>query len=116
MPDRLSEYGRVLVAFRDAGYRFVTMAQFAAALRAGAPLAPPLFLLRCDVDSDPAGAGKMFAVEQGHGLAATYYFRLNTVDLTLIARMTTAGTEVSYHFEEIATAAKRLGLSCSMVP
>jgi hypothetical protein len=110
MPDRLAEYGRVLRSFRDAGYRFATMAEFAGALKANAPLAPPVFLLRCDVDSDPAGAARMFGTEQALGVRATYYFRLATVDRALIARMASYGTEVGYHFEEIATVAKQRGL------
>ena len=110
MADRLPEYRQLLKDILERGYRFVPMADFAAALRKGTRPAGHVALLRVDVDSDPWGARRMFEAERALGIRATYYFRLSTIDRALIAEMVGHGTEVGYHFEEASTLARRRGL------
>lgn len=110
MADRLREYGRLLTQIRGQGFRYMTMAKFAETIQAGASFGGPVCILRIDVDTDPEGAARMFAVEREMGVHATYYFRLRTIDRALIARMIRHGTEVGYHFEELSTLALRQGL------
>jgi hypothetical protein len=49
----------------------------------------------------------MFAVEARHGVKATYYFRLSTLDFGFMREIEAAGGEASYHYEEAADFAKR---------
>jgi len=110
MPDRLPQYGRLLSIIRDRGFRFSTMAEFAELVKSGRPIEGPICVLRVDVDSDPNGAGGMFEQECALNIRSTYYFRLSTIDQALIRKMVGHGTEVGYHFEEIASFVRRRGL------
>jgi hypothetical protein len=62
---------------------------------------------RHDIDSDLRTARKMFALEVKHGVQASYYFRLSTLDYGFMRDIEAAGGEASYHYEEVATYAKR---------
>jgi peptidoglycan/xylan/chitin deacetylase (PgdA/CDA1 family) len=109
MPDRLDQYRALLRLLVERGYTFRTVEEFAGDVRAERATGR-VCVLRNDVDSDPAGAGRMFEIDQAEGVRATYYFRLSTIDRALIARMQAANAEVGYHYEELATFAKQAGL------
>jgi len=110
MPDRIPEYRDLLLNAQRRGYVFLTMTELASVAR-GLMRPPSLALvLRNDVDTDISTARLMFETERELGITSTYYFRLSTLDESLIRDMINHGTEVGYHFEEVATFAKRLGL------
>ena len=48
----------------------------------------------------------MFEIERSLGIAGSWFFRLSTVDPSLMASIAEAGAEASYHYEELATIAK----------
>jgi hypothetical protein len=110
MRGRLAEYRALLLEAKTSGYTFITISELAAIARGSMPAPELAFVLRNDVDTDVATARLMFETERAIGVKATYYFRLSTLDAKLIREMQDYGTEVGYHFEEVATVAKRLGL------
>jgi hypothetical protein len=106
MPSRLGEYEAILRQARDLGYAQLTVRDFFRATAQGE--SPPRVLVnRHDIDSDLRTAKKLFTVESRHGVRATYYFRLSTLDLGFMRDIEAAGSEASYHYEEAATFAKQ---------
>lgn len=109
MRSRIPEYRALLLGTKARGYTVMTVRDLAVCAAGRKPLPPLALVLRSDVDSDVATARAMFEVEKELGIRATYYFRLCTLDGRLMREMQDHGTEVGYHFEEVATAAKRNG-------
>ena len=107
MPSRLPLYQALLEQAGQAGYRQLSLRDYVQALRHG--LAPDARLLihRHDIDNDLRTARRWFAIEQRLGVRASYYFRLSTLDYGFMREIEAAGSEASYHYEEIASYAKQ---------
>lgn len=52
----------------------------------------------------------MWEIEKAIGMQTSYYFRLSTFDIPMMQEIESEGGEASYHYEELATYAKRNGL------
>jgi hypothetical protein len=105
---RLAEYESVLSAALDVGYRVAGVRQYWHELQQGsADRARPTLVLRHDIDTDPGTAARIWEIERRLGVHASWYFRLSTLDVALMQAIEGAGGEASYHYEEIATVAKR---------
>ncbi|QYF93520.1 hypothetical protein KY495_23165 [Massilia sp. PAMC28688] len=104
MPSRMGIYEALIEQARDAGYRQLSVRDFV-----NEPAGEGLRTLvhRHDIDSDLRTAAKMFAIEAKHGIKASYYFRLSTLDIGFMREIESYGSEASYHFEEVADFAKR---------
>ena len=109
MASRLPEYERLMSMLVEHGYSFLTVADLARRAE-GAALPARTCIVRVDVDSDVPTAREMFCIKRALGIRTTYYFRLCTLDSELMKEIPASGSEVGYHYEEIATVAKRLGL------
>ncbi len=108
MPSRLGAYRGLLETALSAGYTFVSIEAYWELLRTGdVDPARRYLVLRHDIDTDTDTAGEMWRIERSLRISSSYYFRLSTVDLPLIADIAEGGSAVSYHFEELATVAKR---------
>jgi hypothetical protein len=107
MPSRLAEYEKLLVQAKLAGYQQMSVRDFYRAVQRedGGPVRA--LVHRHDIDSDLRTARKMFAFEVKHGVRASYYFRLSTLDIAFMRDIEAAGSEASYHYEEVATYAKQ---------
>jgi hypothetical protein len=107
MPSRLAAYRRLLESAQGAGYAVVSIERLWALIESGEmDPAGRYLVLRHDIDTDPGTAGAMLAVEHSVGAQGSYFFRLSTLDLGLAGRITAAGSQVGYHYEELATVAK----------
>jgi hypothetical protein len=107
MPSRLREYEAVLCQARELGYTQIPVRNFFRGLSGRGGLPERALVHRHDIDSDLRTAKKLFALETRHGISATYYFRLCTLDLGFMREIEAAGSEASYHYEEVAYFAKR---------
>ena len=110
MPSRLRHYDALLQHARQEGYRQTSVRAWLAALRGGRAGNGRVLVHRHDIDTDLPTARRMFALEQKHGVRASYYFRLSTLDFGLMRDIERYGSEASYHYEEIASFAKRAHL------
>jgi len=108
MPSRLEAYARLLESALAAGYRLISTERFWRLIvdRAVDPNGRYL-ILRHDIDTDPRTAGAMWELERRLGIESSYYFRLSTLDIGLMQAIGEHGGDAGYHFEELATIAKR---------
>lgn len=108
MSSRINEYKSILKLALDKGYEFVTLAEYQELLRNNKlKKDQKYFINRHDIDTGLSFTKEFFRVEQEFGLKASYYFRLSTLDLKMMQEIEASGSEASYHFEEIATYAKK---------
>jgi hypothetical protein len=108
MPSRLDSFERLLRTIVEAGYTVTSVEAFARQQVNGVSGTPErTLILRHDVDTDPVTARSMWQIEHRLGIVGSFYFRLSTLDAELMAAIAEAGGSASYHYEEIATVAKR---------
>ncbi len=109
--DRYHEYRRLIEQSLALGFEHWTIADLNASI-AAKKIGPDakIFVHRHDIDTDSSGARSFFEIEKEYGIRATYYFRLRTLDHALMHEINDYGSEVGYHYEELATYAKRHGL------
>lgn len=107
-PDRFDEYSSLIELSLEQGFNHHTIYQFFNRLQhKDLRNEDKIFVHRHDIDTDPKGARTFFRAEKKFGIHATYYFRLKTIDTDFMHEIHEYGSEVGYHFEEIATFAKR---------
>jgi hypothetical protein len=114
MPSRLPALRRMLETILAAGYEVVSIATWWSRQadgrtgepgRTGAP--GRTVILRHDIDTDPGTGRRMWEIERSLGIAGSFFFRLSTLDVRLMQDIADAGGHASYHYEELATVAKR---------
>jgi acetyltransferase-like isoleucine patch superfamily enzyme len=108
MPSRLGAFAALLEHALEAGYEPVSVeAYWERIKRRAADGDARVLVLRHDIDTDPGTAARMWRLEQSLGIAGSYYFRLATLDSDLMQAIQSAGGHASYHYEEVASLAKR---------
>lgn len=108
MPSRLQEYEALLSVALKREYYICSIERFWKIYQSAEFNQQTKYLiLRHDIDSDVSTAQEMFSVEKHLGVTASYYFRLSTLDISFMQTLNSYGSEASYHYEEIATYAKK---------
>jgi hypothetical protein len=107
MPSRLKEYEKVIKILCEIGYEHITFRDYNKKLKTNSLENKKYFINRHDIDTDVKTAKKFFEIEKKYNVKATFYFRLSTLDFEFMKEIEEYGSETSYHFEEIATYAKR---------
>jgi len=107
MPTRLAHYEALLQRANAAGYAQLSVRTFFRMTNESGRLPDKVLVHRHDIDSDLRTAKKIFAIEARHNVKASYYFRLCTLDFGFMREIEAAGSEASYHYEEVADFAKR---------
>jgi hypothetical protein len=106
LPDRLPEYRRLLEEALALGYLPHSIGSYQEAAYSGIAPGARLLIVRHDIDTDVGTAREKWRIERELGVRASYFFRLSTVDVPFMRDLAAGGSEVGYHFEEIATLAK----------
>ena len=108
MPSRLDSYRRLLDSALRAGYMITSIERFWRLIVEGAvDPAMKYLILRHDIDTGPQTAAEMWKIERAFEIESSYFFRLSTLDIGLMRAISDAGGHASYHYEELATVAKR---------
>ena len=94
----INKYRELVSALKDAGYEFVTYAEYAEGYRAD-----KLVVMRHDVDRQVERARRLAEVESEMRVRASYYFREKFIDddSDEIRYIESLGQEVGYHYEEL---------------
>lgn len=97
----LIKYRELLNAFKDAGYKFVTFAQFLVDKPKG-----KYVILRHDVDELAENALAMAEIEKSLGIESTFFFRRvkQSDKPAIIRQIASLGMEIGYHYEDMSTA------------
>lgn len=101
LPDRMNDYEKLLKCYLDKNYEFICVKDYKIMQDD-----KKYIFIRHDIDSDVKIARKMFEVEKKLNIKSTYYFRLSTFDKRLVQDILKYGSEVGYHYEEVATYCK----------
>lgn len=107
MPSQLAAHENFIGAAREAGYAQMSVRQFLDAQSSGRQRDALAVVHRHDIDTDVRTARKLFEMERRQKITSSFYFRLSTLDLVLMKEIEDYGSEASYHYEELATFAKK---------
>jgi hypothetical protein len=108
--ERLDEFHALLRGALEQGYRTMTLSAFADVATDGPLCADErILLLRHDVDTDVRRARRMWDIERPLGIVGSYFFRRSTWDVGFMHELVSAGCDVGYHYEELATVVKERG-------
>ena len=93
------KYEELISALKDAGYEFVTYAEYCEGHRADR-----LVVMRHDIDRLEMSTMRIGRMERRMGVKASYYFRERHVcSKFLISFFVDQGHEVGYHYEDLVT-------------
>jgi hypothetical protein len=107
MPSKLAVYEDLVCTAHKAGYTQTSVRGYFDLLREGSCLPDKIIVHRHDIDTDLRTTRKLFEIEKKHRIQSSFYFRLSTLDFTLMREIEEYGSEASYHYEELATYAKK---------
>jgi hypothetical protein len=108
MTSRLTVHENIIRAAHLGGYAQISVRQFHRSLHDDTPSPGQKILVhRHDIDTDIRTTRKLFELEKKHNVKSSFYFRLSTLDFDLMREIEEYGSEASYHYEELATFAKK---------
>lgn len=107
LPSRVRELRSLLEQALAQGYQVHSIASIWEKIKAGQLQDGPYLVLRLDIDTDLRTTRALWQVVREMGVKGSFYFRLSTLQVELMREIHAAGSEASYHYEEIATYAKR---------
>ena len=113
---RLDSYKELLNKAKYHGYTMLSIRDYIKWLQDEPDIERCKILInRHDIDTSPKVAAIFFDIEKeiyGSNGTASYYFRNSTIDKKLIYEIESFGYETGYHYEEIASYAKKHSIHC----
>jgi len=109
-PSRLGRLEEIYLYALNCGYKIISIEQFLNIIRLNKIKPTDKYLIsRHDVDSDDDCVKLIVDIEKRLKISSSFYFRIKTINLEMMEIVKSAGSEVGYHYEEIATLAKANG-------
>ncbi len=107
MPSRLGLYDSFVRKALESGYTQTSVRNYFKSIHDNENLNKKIIVHRHDIDTDVRTAKKIFEIEKKHNIKSSFYFRIATLDYAFMRQIEDYGSEASYHYEEIATFAKK---------
>lgn len=107
MPSRLGTYEAFVFLALNSGYLQTSVRAYFKSMRGSEYCNNKIIVHRHDIDSDIRTARKLFEIERKYNIRSSYYFRIATLDYEFMREIEEYGSEASYHYEEVATFAKK---------
>jgi hypothetical protein len=107
MPSQIGAYRNLVRAAHAAGYKQLSVRLYHDLVKQHQPLPEKILVHRHDIDTDLRTTRKIFEIEKEHNIKSSFYFRLSTLDIYFMREIEEYGSEASYHYEELATYAKK---------
>jgi hypothetical protein len=107
MPSQLAGYEDLVRAAHKGGYTQTSVRLYHDMVSEDRTRPDKVIVHRHDIDTDLRTTRKLFEIEKKHGIKSSFYFRLSTLDIGLMREIEEYGSEASYHYEELATYAKK---------
>jgi hypothetical protein len=109
--NRIGEYDALLASAIQNEYKIVSISSFRNLVLANSLGEDRYLLIRHDIDSDPLYSSDWLEIEKKWGAYSSYYFRLSTAHVQMMQEIKAYGADCGYHYEEIATFAKKNKIS-----
>jgi hypothetical protein len=107
MPSRLGIYDNFVRQALNLGYAQTSVRSYFKFMRGTEYYDKKIIVHRHDIDTDVRTARKLFEVEKKHNIKSSFYFRKATLDFDFMREIEEYGSEASYHYEEVASFAKK---------
>jgi len=104
--DRIKEYENLIKTALEKGFEIMPHSQFYDLVKNNEIGNRKILMIRQDIDSDPKYCNEWLKIEQKYKIHTSYYFRLCTIDFSIMKRILESGSDCGYHYEELATYAK----------
>jgi hypothetical protein len=105
--DRIKEYEEIISQASHNGYQIITHEMFHELATSNQLGNQKFLLIRHDIDSDPYYVKKWITIDQKYNAKTSYFFRLCTLNKNMMQLVHESGAECGYHYEEIASFAKK---------
>lgn len=105
--ERIGDYEDIIKSAQKNGYQIVSHSEYFDLVNHQQIAGKKLLIIRQDIDSDPKYALKWIKLQQQYKVNSSMYFRLCTFDKKVMHIVQNSGADCGYHYEEIATYAKK---------
>jgi hypothetical protein len=105
--NRINEYEHFIKTALDKGFEIMPHSQFYDLVKKNEIGSRKIVMIRQDIDQDPNYCREWLRVEKKYKIHTSYYFRLCTKHIPIMKEILAYGSDCGYHYEELATYAKR---------
>lgn len=105
--NRIHAYEHLIKTALEKGFEIMPHSQFYDLVKKNEIGERKILMIRQDIDSDPNYCYEWLRIEKKYNFHTSYYFRLCTVDLSIMKEIIHYGSDCGYHYEELATYVKR---------